>query len=148
MIRINKHRWLEAKVDTARLNSILSKAKALKRLNLEESAALLSVSDPGYIQRIYSAASFVKDKIYGRRVVLFAPLYISNLCGNSCLYCAFKSDNLSIKRKALTLPEITSQTELLLKHGQKRILMVCGEAAPEGKENVDYLSKPFVHLQR
>ncbi|OQB12842.1 MAG: 2-iminoacetate synthase [Candidatus Omnitrophica bacterium ADurb.Bin205] len=136
--KINNLLVSEAKVDTARLNSILSKAKALKRLNLEESAALLSVSDPGYIQRIYSAASFVKDKIYGRRVVLFAPLYISNLCGNSCLYCAFKSDNLSIKRKALTLPEITSQTELLLKHGQKRILMVCGEAAPEGKENVDY----------
>ncbi|MBN2830897.1 MAG: [FeFe] hydrogenase H-cluster radical SAM maturase HydG [Candidatus Omnitrophica bacterium] len=128
----------EAKTDTAKLDSILDKAKLLKRLSLRESAALLSVSDPAYIQKIFNTASFVKDKIYGRRVVLFAPLYISNLCRNSCLYCAFKSDNVSIKRKALAPSEIKSQTELLLRQGQKRILMVCGEAAPQGKENIDY----------
>ena len=127
-----------AKIDSRKLDVILEKAKLLKRLTLEESAALLSVNDPQDIQKIFGAASFVKDAIYGRRVVLFAPLYISNLCVNNCLYCAFKSDNTSIKRKALTVAEIKSQTEWLLNRGHKRILMVCGEEAPNGKSNIDY----------
>ncbi|MDD5561827.1 MAG: [FeFe] hydrogenase H-cluster radical SAM maturase HydG [Candidatus Omnitrophica bacterium] len=123
---------------SSRLDSILDKARSLQRLSLHESAALLSVKNPEYIRRIFEAASFVKDTIYGRRVVLFAPLYISNLCANSCCYCAFKSDNRLIKRKALDVPEIKTQTEWLLRRGHKRILMVCGEAAPGGKSNVDY----------
>ena len=82
-----------AKVSSQRLDVILNKAKSLQRLTLGESAALLSVKEPRDIKKIFAAASFVKDAIYGRRVVLFAPLYISNLCTNACLYCAFKSDN-------------------------------------------------------
>ncbi|MCX5694186.1 MAG: [FeFe] hydrogenase H-cluster radical SAM maturase HydG [Candidatus Omnitrophica bacterium] len=127
-----------AKLDSSHLDIILNKAKALKRLTLEESALLLSVSKPLDVQKIFAAASFVKDAIYGRRVVLFAPLYISNLCANTCLYCAFKSDNDLIKRKALTASEIKSQTEWLLNRGHKRILMVCGEQAPKGKSDISY----------
>ena len=127
-----------ARLDSRKLDIILDKAKSLQRLTLEESAALLSVSDPEYIQRIFQAASFVKDAIYGRRVVLFAPLYISNFCVNRCLYCVFKSDNQNIKRKALTMAEIDEQTKWLLGRGHKRILMVCGEDAPNGKSNIDY----------
>lgn len=127
-----------AKVDRHKLDLILDKAKSLKRLTLKESAALLLVDHPEYIQKIFAAASFVKDAIYGRRVVLFAPLYISNLCANNCLYCAFQSDNYAVKRKALTIPEISDQTEWLLKRGHKRILMVCGEEIRNGKSNVDY----------
>ncbi|MDP2927893.1 MAG: [FeFe] hydrogenase H-cluster radical SAM maturase HydG [Candidatus Omnitrophota bacterium] len=130
-----------AKLDGCQLDIILDKAKSLKRLTLKESAALLSVKDPEDIQKIFAAASFVKDTIYGRRVVLFVPLYISNLCVNSCLYCAFKSDNPLIKRKALTVDEINAQTEWLLNRGHKRILMVCGEEAPSGKSNIDYYTE-------
>ena len=126
------------KLDSRQLDIILDKAKSLQRLTLGESAALLSVNDPEYIQKIFAAASFVKDAIYGRRVVLFAPLYISNLCANNCLYCSFKSDNLLTKRKALTVSEINLQTEWLLKRGHKRILMVCGEEASIDRSNVDY----------
>ena len=118
-----------AKLDSRKLTAILDKAKSLKRLSLEESAGLLAVDEPEYIQKIFSAASFVKDAVYGRRVVLFAPLYISNLCVNSCLYCAFKSDNPLVKRKALTVSEIKAQAEWLLRRGHKRILMVCGGSA-------------------
>lgn len=133
---------LEAKnADSARLEAILDKSRSLKRLTLEESASLLAVDDEQYLRRIFEAASFVKDAIYGRRVVLFAPLYISNLCVNNCLYCAFKSDNPLIKRKALTVPEISSQTEWLLKRGHKRILMVCGEAAPGGESSINYYTE-------
>jgi 2-iminoacetate synthase len=127
-----------AKFKPAQLETILDKAKSLKRLTLGESAALLSVEDPADIQKIFEAASFVKDAIYGRRVVLFAPLYISNFCANNCLYCAFKSDNASIKRKALTAVEIDEQIKWLLKRGHKRILMVCGEQAPKGKSGIHY----------
>ncbi|MDP3041864.1 MAG: [FeFe] hydrogenase H-cluster radical SAM maturase HydG [Candidatus Omnitrophota bacterium] len=130
-----------AKIDSRKLDIILKKAKSFQRLTLGESAALLSVNDPEYTQKIFEAASFVKDAIYGRRVVLFAPLYISNLCVNTCLYCAFKSDNLLIKRKALTIPEIKEQARWLLRRGHKRILMVCGEEAPSGKSNIDYYTE-------
>lgn len=126
------------KFDSHKLDAVLEKAKSLQRLTLEESAVLLSVKDPEYIRRIFKAASFVKDAIYGRRVVLFAPLYISNLCVNNCQYCGFKSDNKRIGRKALTVSEITQQVEWLLKRGHKRILAVCGEAAPSGLSNIDY----------
>jgi 2-iminoacetate synthase len=124
--------------DSKKIDGILDKARSLKRLTLDESAALLMVREPEYIQKIFHAASFVKEAIYGKRVVLFAPLYISNLCVNNCLYCGFKSDNGKIKRKALTDSEITVQVEWLLKRGHKRILVVCGEAAPGGLKNIDY----------
>jgi 2-iminoacetate synthase len=136
--RINNLLVDATKFDSRKIDAILNKAKLLKRLTLEESASLLAVDDLVYMQKIFSAASFVKDKIYGRRVVLFAPLYISNLCANNCLYCAFKADNSLIKRRALNPLEIIDQTEWLLGHGHKRILMVCGEDAPGGKANVDY----------
>lgn len=126
------------KLDSSKLDTILDKAKSLKRLSLEESAALLSVEDPESIDKIFKAASLVKDTIYGRRVVLFAPLYISNFCANFCLYCAFKADNALIKRKALTVAEIGAQAEWLLARGHKRILMVCGEDTPAKKSNIDY----------
>jgi len=125
-------------VKPGQLDAVLDKARSLKRLTLQESALLLSVSEPQDLQKIFTAASQVKDAIYGRRVVLFAPLYISNLCANTCLYCAFKADNAAIKRRALGWDEIQSQTEWLLNRGHKRILMVCGEQAPRGKSGVGY----------
>lgn len=127
-----------AKPDSSSLEIILNKAKSLQRLTLKESADLLLVSAPQDIKKIFEAASFVKDAIYGRRVVLFAPLYISNLCANNCLYCAFKSDNPLIKRRALSIPEIEKEAKWLLGRGHKRILMVCGEQAPKGTTGIRY----------
>jgi len=122
----------------SQLDKILEKSCSLKRLSLDETASLISVQDPKYIRKIFDAASFVKDTIYGRRIVLFAPLYISNICANACLYCAFKSDNKLLKRKALNADEIKEQVKWLLSRGHKRILMVAGESAPKGKSNIDY----------
>ncbi|GHT60816.1 [FeFe] hydrogenase H-cluster radical SAM maturase HydG [Endomicrobiia bacterium] len=135
----------EAKIDVLlkigstekEIDDILEKTKQLKRLSLEESAKLLSVEDSSVLQKIYDAASYVKDTIYGKRVVLFIPLYISNFCANSCLYCGFASNNKLTARKKLTFAEIKEQTEILLKRGHKRILMVAGEMA-SSKENIDY----------
>ncbi len=126
------------KASFTEVNRILEKSKELKRLSLEETATLLSVEDPKILKDIYKSAAFVKNEIYGKRVVLFAPLYISNICKNNCVYCAFRADNKTLERKALTPEEITKQTELLLKSGHKRVLVVAGEAPPKGKGLVEY----------
>lgn len=123
------------------VEGILDKARSLKRLALEETAVLLALEEKEYIDEIFQAAAYVKNAVYGRRMVLFAPLYISNLCQNRCLYCAFKADNHYIRRKALSINEIKKETACLLERGHKRILMVSGEAVPDGKESVDYYTE-------
>ncbi|MFA5334586.1 MAG: [FeFe] hydrogenase H-cluster radical SAM maturase HydG, partial [Candidatus Omnitrophota bacterium] len=75
----------------SKIEAILSKARTLKRLSLEETAALLAADDPAAVNKIHEAAAYVKNEIYGNRIVLFAPLYFSNYCANTCLYCAFQS---------------------------------------------------------
>ncbi|MFA5062925.1 MAG: [FeFe] hydrogenase H-cluster radical SAM maturase HydG [Candidatus Omnitrophota bacterium] len=116
-----------AKASEAEVEAILAKSRSLKRLSLEDSAALLMVEDKALLDKIFSAAYFVKEKVYGRRVVLFAPLYISNFCVNKCLYCAFRADNKLTKRRRLDISQIRQQTRFLLERGHKRILMVAGE---------------------
>lgn len=142
MKRIDEDKINNLLVDAAkhdsRLDLILEKARLLKGLTLEEAASLLALDDPEYIQKIFSAASFVKEQIYGKRVVLFAPLYINNFCTNNCVYCAFRSENKILKRKALNPAEIKQQIGWLLERGHKRILMVAGESAPQATSNIDY----------
>jgi 2-iminoacetate synthase len=120
------------------MDTILQKSKKLQRLTLEEVASLLVVTDPEQLQKIFATAQYVKDMIYGKRVVLFAPLYISNICANNCVYCAFQSSNTLLERKALSPAEITKQTEWLLSRGHKRVLLVAGEAPPKGQKLIDY----------
>lgn len=127
-------------IGAGKIYAILEKSKQLKRLTLEETAALLAIEDKALDKKIFEAAAYVKDTIYGRRMVIFAPLYISNICSNSCLYCAFKSDNKLVKRKALSIDEIKNEIELLLKKGHKRILLVAGEPfdTVQGKLGTSY----------
>ncbi|MDP8262414.1 MAG: [FeFe] hydrogenase H-cluster radical SAM maturase HydG [Candidatus Ancaeobacter aquaticus] len=113
------------------IDVILNKSRALKRLTLEETAALLCVRDEKDLKKIFEAATYVKNTIYGKRVVLFAPLYINNICINFCQYCAFKADNQVIKRKKLSQEEISAQTVELLKMGHKRVLVVASESSNE-----------------
>ncbi|MFA6610021.1 MAG: [FeFe] hydrogenase H-cluster radical SAM maturase HydG [Candidatus Omnitrophota bacterium] len=110
------------------IDAILAKSCSLQRLSLKDTAALLTVQDRPLLEKIFKAAFYVKEKIYGRRVVLFAPLYISNICKNRCLYCAFRSDNKLTKRRSLSIGQIRQQVRWLLERGHKRILMVAGES--------------------
>ncbi|MDR2437007.1 MAG: [FeFe] hydrogenase H-cluster radical SAM maturase HydG [Endomicrobium sp.] len=128
---------LNLNVSRQEIDDILKKTKFLKRLTFEESAKLLSVKDVPLLEKIYDAAKHVKNAVYGKRVVMFVPLYISNFCANSCTYCGFASNNKYTVRKKLSIQEIKQQTEVLLKGGHKRILMVAGEMA-SSKENVNY----------
>ncbi len=113
-----------------RIREILAKAKQLRGLSMTEAAALMHISDPELLAETFEAANFVKNAIYGRRIVIFAPLYISNLCANECLYCAFRSKNKDVKRRALSQEEIARETGILVEQGHKRILLVAGEAYP------------------
>lgn len=106
---------------------IIIKSKEAKGLTLRESAALLNISDNEILEELFHTAREVKEKIYGNRLVLFAPLYVTNVCVNNCLYCAFRRDNKELKRKTLTIEEIKAETEFLVKQGHKRILLVAGE---------------------
>ena len=84
--------------DKGYIRSLLEKARACKGLNHREAAVLLEISDPELEAELYSLAKEIKEKIYGRRIVLFAPLYVSNFCVNGCEYCGFHKDNPSMHR--------------------------------------------------
>ncbi|MGA2298423.1 MAG: radical SAM protein, partial [FCB group bacterium] len=109
------------------INDILNKAIQLKGLSLEEISSLLNITDEVSLQNLYSAALKIKQEIYGNRLVLFAPLYISNYCSNNCLYCGFRMDNKEMPRRILTIDEIKEETLSLLEQGHKRVLMLMGE---------------------
>ncbi|MBN1527075.1 MAG: [FeFe] hydrogenase H-cluster radical SAM maturase HydG [Candidatus Omnitrophica bacterium] len=126
------------KATEGHIEEILAGAGSLRRLSLQEAAALLSIEEPRMLKRLFEAASLVKDRIYGKRVVLFAPLYISNECSNSCVYCAFRSENRLLKRRSLSRDEVREEAKCLLEQGHKRALVVAGESAPQGKKAVDY----------
>ncbi len=115
----------------ARIAEILAHAREMKGLSPEEVAALTAITDPDQTQALYAAAKSVKAEIYGSRLVLFAPLYVSNLCANECLYCAFRARNTEVKRRALTQDEIRREVEVLIGQGHKRVLLVAGESYPQ-----------------
>jgi 2-iminoacetate synthase len=128
-----------ARSDSGRVREVIAKARELKGLDYDDVTALLLCSDPAVTEEIFHAARDVKDAIYGRRLVLFAPLYISNLCGNNCLYCAFRVRNDEVRRRALSQDEIADEVRELLSWGHKRILLVAGEAYPD--EGLEYIFK-------
>lgn len=121
--------WLSQTPPTpTELDRILSDAAKLKGLPPEDSAKLLLVSDSKGISRMMETARFVKEEIYGKRLVLFAPLYIGNKCTNNCTYCAFRASNRSLKRTVLNQDQIRQEVSVLLAQGHKRLLMLCGES--------------------
>lgn len=118
------------RADKGLIRESLAKARALAGLTLRETAVLMK-ADGELREEMYDAARFVKNEIYGSRVVLFAPLYISNLCTNECSYCAFRKDNKEVRRRWLSQAEIAQQTKILIDQGYKRTLLVSGEAYPK-----------------
>lgn len=105
---------------------ILAKAGAAKGLTHLEIAKLLQVEDEELLRKMFKAAGEIKRKIYGNRIVVFAPLYISDYCVNNCTYCGYKRDN-KFRRRRLTNEEIREEVKLLEKMGHKRIALEAGE---------------------
>lgn len=115
------------KPDKARVREVIAKSLDKQRLSLEETAVLLNAEDPELIEEIKDGARRLKEKVYGNRIVLFAPLYIGNHCINNCKYCGFKVSNKNAIRRTLTDEEIIRETEALEDNGQKRLILVYGE---------------------
>ncbi len=124
--------------------SIIEKAKLGKGISLKESASLLNITDSDILEKMFSAAKEIKENIYGNRLVMFAPLYLTNACVNNCLYCAFRIDNKDIARRTLTLDEIEEDARQLIMDGQKRLLLVCGEHPKEA--NLDYVGEAIKRI--
>ncbi|MCM8783911.1 MAG: [FeFe] hydrogenase H-cluster radical SAM maturase HydG [Candidatus Omnitrophica bacterium] len=119
------------------IREILKKSLSIQTLEPDETASLLNVKDEALWEEIFETASVVKKKVYDNRIVTFAPLYCSSYCVNNCLYCAFRSENNSVKRKKLSLEEIKREVEVLTGEvGHKRLIVVYGE---HPSTDVDYI---------
>ncbi|MDF2685396.1 MAG: hydG [Clostridia bacterium] len=112
--------------DKNEIDRILSKAKEYKGLTHREAAVLLEVDDDKTLEKMYKTAKEVKEKIYGKRIVLFAPLYLSSYCINNCKYCGYKCSN-KIGRHQLTQEELREEIKALEEMGHKRLLLEAGE---------------------
>lgn len=123
--------------EKSQVDEIVSKSLELNGLSFEDVVILCQIESEELIAPVFAAAKKIKQAIYGNRIVLFAPLYISNLCANECLYCAFRASNKEIKRRALDMDEIKLETVSILDQGHKRVLMVAGEKYP-GDNGIKY----------
>ena len=117
----------ENKSNRELIDSILDKAETFKGLTHREAAVLLDCDIPECNERIFGLAKKIKEHIYGNRIVLFAPLYLSNHCINGCVYCPYHAKNKTIVRKKLTQDQIRQEVIALQDMGHKRLLLEAGE---------------------
>lgn len=115
------------KNDRALIEEILNKASQCKGLTHREAAVLIDCDEPDLVQRIFDLAKEIKQRFYGNRIVMFAPLYLSNYCVNGCTYCPYKLQNKTIARKKLSQEEIEQEVIALQDMGHKRLALEAGE---------------------
>ena len=115
------------KSNRALIESLIDKAARCKGLTHREAALLLECDQPDLIERIFRLAEEIKHKFYGNRIVMFAPLYLSNYCVNGCVYCPYHLKNKTIARKKLTQEEIRKEVIALQDMGHKRLALEAGE---------------------
>ncbi|HCL51399.1 MAG TPA: [FeFe] hydrogenase H-cluster radical SAM maturase HydG, partial [Clostridiaceae bacterium] len=124
--------WNEIKegenADKSEIRDIIAKSKSKVRLNPDETAKLIGVNGDELLDEMFKAAREIKEDVYGKRIVFFAPLYVGNKCMNNCVYCGFRRDNKSIVRKTLTMDELKGEVRILESKGQKRLILVYGES--------------------
>lgn len=109
------------------IEQLIEKAALCKGLTHREAATLLECDQPDLIERIFHLAKEIKQKFYGNRIVMFAPLYLSNYCVNGCVYCPYHAKNKTIARKKLTQEEIRKEVIALQDMGHKRLALEAGE---------------------
>ncbi|NLX25529.1 MAG: [FeFe] hydrogenase H-cluster radical SAM maturase HydG [Lentisphaerae bacterium] len=121
--------WLEKTKNPSpeRVREVIQRSLDKNRLDPEEMAVLINAEDPVLVEEIFAGARELKERVYGNRIVLFAPLYIGNDCVNNCSYCGFRCSNKEVARKTLTMPELDAEIEALVNKGHKRLILVYGE---------------------
>ena len=115
------------KNNRALIDSILEKARSCRGLSHREAAVLLECELPDENEKMFQLAMELKQKLYGNRIVMFAPLYLSNYCVNGCTYCPYHYKNRHIARKKLTQEEIAREVIALQDMGHKRLALETGE---------------------
>ena len=115
------------KNNVALIDEILNKARERKGLSHREASVLLACDIPEKVQELYALAEQIKKDFYGNRIVIFAPLYLSNYCVNGCLYCPYHMKNTHIPRKKLTQEEVEKEVIALQDMGHKRLAIETGE---------------------
>jgi 2-iminoacetate synthase len=129
------------KPDKNRVREVISKSLEKKRLTMEETAVLINSVETGLADEIKQGARDLKEKVYGNRIVLFAPLYVGNKCTNNCQYCGFRTSNRDAIRKTLNDDEIINEVEALEDNGQKRLILVYGEHPDYSPEYIAHTVK-------
>lgn len=126
----DKLHWLidNTKEDLPRAREIFAKSLSKQPLTVEETAVLLAIESKEGLEELFETAKKLKRTVYGNRIVLFAPLYIGNLCVNNCKYCGFKNSSKETIRKTLSGKELVEEIENLEKYGHKRLILVFGES--------------------
>ena len=120
--------WAEEnKNNKEAVEALIERARDCKGLTHREAALLLACEDPELVDKMYAAAKEIKKKFYGNRIVMFAPLYLSNYCINGCVYCPYHAKNKHIRRKKLTQEEIRREVIALQDMGHKRLALETGE---------------------
>ena len=119
------------------IESLIDKAALCQGLSHREAALLLECDEPGLVERIFHLAREIKQKFYGNRIVMFAPLYLSNYCVNGCVYCPYHAKNRTIPRKKLSQEEIRREVIALQDMGHKRLALEAGEAPRNNP--IDYI---------
>ncbi len=117
----------ENKENFALIDNIIKKAEKREGLSHREASVLLACEDKERIERIYKLAEQIKKDFYGNRIVMFAPLYLSNYCVNGCVYCPYHAKNKHIARKKLTQEEVKKEVIALQDMGHKRLAIEAGE---------------------
>lgn len=126
------HEYIEKILEEAKnatkeeINAVLERAKKRDGLSYEDIAVLLQAEDEEDLKEIYKLAGEIKDSIYGKRVVMFAPLYVSDYCVNNCVYCGYQRCN-EFGRRKLTMEEVREEVKILEKMGHKRLALELGE---------------------
>lgn len=126
------HQYIEGVLEQTKnasdekIEAIIAKAEEKRGLKHDDIAVLLQATKPEHMDRIFKLAEKIKSEIYGNRVVVFAPLYVSNYCVNNCRYCGYRRDN-EFPRRKLSMEEIQNEVKILEKMGHKRLALEVGE---------------------
>jgi 2-iminoacetate synthase len=129
------------KPEKQRVRDVIAKSLEKQRLTLGETAVLVNAVGTDLADEIKQGARELKEKVYGNRIVLFAPLYVGNRCINNCKYCGFRASNTDAVRKTLNDKEIIQEVEALEDNGQKRLILVYGEHPDYSPEYIAHTVK-------
>src|SRR4030043_3379 len=134
--------------DKQRVRDVIAKSLDKRRLTMEETAVLINSAGTDLADEIRQGARELKEKVYGNRIVLFAPLYIGNRCTNNCQYCGFRVSNKDAVRKTLGDDEIIKEVEALEDNGQKRLILVYGEHPEYSPEYIAHTVKLVYSIKK